>query len=197
MFKVNDNYCKLPATYLFTEIARRVNTFQKENPSAKIIRMGIGDVTRPIIPVAIDALHNAVDDQADYTTFHGYGPEQGYDFLRSRIAENDYEKRGIHVELDEIFVSDGAKSDTGNIGDILSVDNIIAVTDPVYPVYVDTNVMAGRAGEFDGQKWSDIVYMPCTAENSFIPALPGAPSRYYISLLSQQSYRHNAHTRSA
>ena len=172
MFKVNDNYCKLPATYLFTEIARRVNTFQKENPEAKIIRMGIGDVTRPIIPASIAALHNAVDDQADAATFHGYGPEQGYDFLRSCIAENDYHKRGINIDLNEIFVSDGAKSDTGNIGDILSIDNIVAVTDPVYPVYVDTNVMAGRAGEFDGQKWSNIVYLPCTSGNSFVPALP-------------------------
>lgn len=173
MFRINDNYTKLPASYLFSEVARRVNAYQEAHPDVEIIRMGIGDVTRPLCKAVIDALHKAVDDEADSATFHGYGPEQGYDFLTGKIAEYDYQRRGIDISPDEIFISDGAKSDTGNIGDILAVTNRIAVTDPVYPVYIDTNVMGGRGGELlpDG-RWSNIEYLPCTSENGFVPALP-------------------------
>jgi LL-diaminopimelate aminotransferase len=169
---LNNNFLTLPQTYLFSEIARRVSVFKEKNPDADIIRMGIGDVTLPIVPAVIDALHAAVDQMGTKEGFHGYGPEQGYDFLRKAIQKNDYLDNGIDIAIDEIFVSDGAKSDTGNIGDILSKDNVIAVTDPVYPVYVDTNVMAGRGGELVDGKWSNIVYMPCTKENGFVPALP-------------------------
>lgn len=173
MFKVNDNFTKLPASYLFSQVAAKISTFLAENPGVEVIRMGIGDVTRPVCQAAIDAMHKAVDDEASSATFHGYGPEQGYAFLRDKIAEYDYNRRGINVAADEIFISDGAKSDTGNIGDILSPTDKVAVTDPVYPVYVDTNVMAGRAGHLlpDGH-WSNIVYLPCTAANGFVPALP-------------------------
>ena len=173
MFKVNDNFTQLPSSYLFSEVARRIKIYTGSHPDAHVIRMGIGDVTRPLCPAVIDALHKAVDDEAKGETFHGYGPEQGYDFLISKIVEHDYNSRGIDIQADEIFVSDGAKSDTGNIGDILSVANRVAVTDPVYPVYVDTNVMAGRAGKLmpDG-RWSNIEYLPCTAQNDFVPELP-------------------------
>lgn len=173
MFKVNDNFCKLPASYLFSEVAKRLAKFKEDHPDKEIIRMGIGDVTRPICPAAIEALHRAADDQSNAATFHGYGPEQGYSFLTEQIAAIDFRARGIDMDTDEIFVSDGAKSDSGNIGDILALTDKVAVTDPVYPVYVDTNVMAGRAGVLgaDG-RWSNIEYLPCTAENSFIPALP-------------------------
>ena len=182
MFKINDNFCKLPASYLFSEVARRLAKFKEEHPDKEIIRMGIGDVTRPICPAAIEALHRAADDQACAERFHGYGPEQGYPFLTERIADIDFRARGIEISADEIFVSDGAKSDSGNIGDILSISDKIAVTDPVYPVYIDTNVMAGRAGELgaDG-RWSGIEYLPCTADNNFIPALPsGNPDVIYL-----------------
>lgn len=172
MFKINDNFCKLPESYLFSEVARRINAFKESHPEADIIRMGIGDVTLPLCPAAIEAMHKAVDDEGDSATFHGYGPEQGYPFLREAIAKNDYRERGIDIDASEIFVSDGAKSDTGNFGDILSEDAVVAVTDPVYPVYVDTNIMAGRAGELDGTAWNRIVYLPVTAENGFEPALP-------------------------
>lgn len=172
MFKINDNFTILPESYLFSEVGRRIAAFCKANPDAKVIRMGIGDVTKPICPAVIEAMHKAVDEMADSATFHGYGPEQGYAFLRDAIAENDYRNRGIAVDSDEIFISDGAKSDTGNIGDILGVDNIVAVTDPVYPVYVDTNVMGGRAGELADGKWSRIEYLPVTAANNFVPELP-------------------------
>lgn len=173
MIKVNDNFLKLPASYLFSEIARKVEQFKKENPEAPVIRMGIGDVTRPICQAAISGLRRGVDDEAKEQTFRGYGPEQGYPFLREKIAQIDYRARGIEIDIDEIFISDGAKSDTGNIGDIFSRDCKVAVTDPVYPVYVDTNVMAGRAGEpLAAGGWSNIEYMPCTAENGFIPSLP-------------------------
>ena len=176
MFHINDNFCKLAESYLFSEVAKRINAYKEAHPEADIIRMGIGDVTRPLCPAAIGAMHSAVDDEADARTFHGYGPEQGYAFLREAIAENDYRARGIDIDTDEIFVSDGAKSDTGNIGDILSRSNRVAVTDPVYPVYVDTNVMGGRAGELDVEGcWSNIVYLPVTAENGFVPALPTEP----------------------
>lgn len=172
MIKVNDNFCKLPASYLFSEVAKRIETFKKGNPGVEIIRMGIGDVTSPICNAVIEAMHKAVDDQSRISTFHGYGPEQGYAFLREKISEFDYKNRGIGIDASEIFISDGAKSDTGNIGDILAVDCNIAVTDPVYPVYVDTNVMAGRAGELADGKWSGIEYLPCTAENNFDPSFP-------------------------
>lgn len=173
MIKVNDNFTLLSPSYLFSEIAKKVSDFKALHPQADIIRMGIGDVTRPICPAAIEGLKRGADDEANESTFHGYGPEQGYDFLRNAIAANDYAARGIDVSADEIFISDGAKSDTGNIGDILSPDCRVAVTDPVYPVYVDTNVMAGRAGtvQTDG-RWNRIVYLPCTAENGFVPSLP-------------------------
>jgi len=173
MIKVNENYTKLPGSYLFSEIAKKVNEFKNAHPSANVIRLGIGDVTKPLPPAIINALHGAVDEMASAETFRGYGPEQGYDFLVNAIVENDYEARGLDIKADEIFVSDGSKSDTGNIGDILGTDNIVAITDPVYPVYVDTNVMAGRSGDLgkDG-KWSKIIYLPCTAENDFIPELP-------------------------
>lgn len=177
MAKVNENYAKLPGSYLFAEIARRTAAFSAEHPDVELIKMGIGDVTRPLAPAVVEAMHAAVDDLASVETFHGYGPEQGYDFLRSAIAERDFRARGVEIADDEIFVSDGAKSDCGNIGDILSVDNKIAVCDPVYPVYVDTNAMAGRAGEYDedAQGWTSITYMPTTAENDFVPALPETP----------------------
>lgn len=181
MIKVNDNFCKLPAGYLFSEVARRIEAYRKAHPDAAIIRMGIGDVTCPICQAAVDAIHRAADDQLSEFTFHGYGPEQGYAFLREKISEYDYKKRGINIGIDEIFISDGAKSDTGNIGDILSTDCKVAVTDPVYPVYVDTNVMSGRAGELCDNKWSRIEYLPCTAENNFVPALPvGNPDVIYL-----------------
>lgn len=182
MVQVNDNFLRLPASYLFSEIARKVKQFQQDHPDAPVIRMGIGDVTRPICQAAIAGLRKGVDDEAGESTFHGYGPEQGYDFLRNAIAENDYRARGIDIADDEIFISDGAKSDTGNIGDIFSSSCRVAVTDPVYPVYVDTNVMAGRAGEHlpDGH-WSNIEYLPATAENGFVPALPtGNPDLIYL-----------------
>ena len=174
MAKVNENYAKLPGSYLFAEIARRTAEYSAAHPDAKLIKMGIGDVTRPLAPAVIDAMHTAVNDMASIESFHGYGPEQGYDFLRKAIADNDFRSRGVEVDEDEIFVSDGAKSDCGNIGDILSTDNVIAVCDPVYPVYVDTNAMAGRAGEYDEelQGWTNIIYMPTTAENHFVPELP-------------------------
>lgn len=174
MAKVNENYQKLPGSYLFSEIARRTAAYSEEHPEANLIKMGIGDVTRPLAPTVIEAMHNAVNDLSKPETFHGYGPEQGYDFLREVIAENDFHARGVDIAVDEIFVSDGAKSDCGNIGDILAIDNKIAVCDPVYPVYVDTNAMAGRAGEYDeeAQGWTNIYYMPTTAENNFCPALP-------------------------
>ena len=173
MIRVNDNFTLLPQSYLFSEIARKVSDFTTSHPDEKIIRMGIGDVTRPLCPAAIEAMHLAVDDEASSSTFHGYGPEQGYAFLREAIAENDYRARGLDISPDDIFISDGAKSDTGNIGDILARDCRVAVTDPVYPVYVDTHVMAGRAGKpLPDGGWSGIEFLPCTGENDFVPALP-------------------------
>ena len=173
MIRVNDNFTLLPQSYLFSEIARKVSDFTASHPAEKIIRMGIGDVTRPLCPAAIEAMHLAVDDEASSSAFHGYGPEQGYAFLREAIAENDYSARGLDISPDDIFISDGAKSDTGNIGDILARDCRVAVTDPVYPVYVDTNVMAGRAGKpLPDGGWSGIEFLPCTGENDFVPALP-------------------------
>ena len=174
MFKVNENYLKLPGSYLFSTIGKKVNAFVQDNPEKKIIRLGIGDVTQPLAPAIIQAFHTAVDEMADAKTFRGYAPDLGYEFLRNAIRENDYIARGCQIEADEIFVSDGAKCDSGNIQEIFSQDNKIAVCDPVYPVYVDTNVMAGRTGTYDSRKetWSNIIYMPCTAENNFAPELP-------------------------
>ena len=182
MIKINENFRILQQSYLFSDIAKRVSAFIQANPQADIIRMGIGDVTRPICPASVTAMHKASDEMAHEDTFRGYGPEQGYEFLAECISRHDYAARGIEIGVDEIFISDGAKSDLGNIGDILSVDNTVAITDPVYPVYVDTNVMAGRAGVpgADGN-WSKIVYLPCTADNGFIPQLPATvPDMIYL-----------------
>ena len=173
MVTINDNFQKLPGSYLFSEIAKRVAKYKEENPQAEVIRMGIGDVTLPLCDAVIKAMHKAVDEMASSETFRGYGPEQGYKFLIETIIKNDFNPRGVSLDTDEMFISDGAKSDTGNIGDILGLGNIIAVTDPVYPVYIDTNVMAGRAGDLlENGQWSKIVYLPCTAENKFVPSLP-------------------------
>jgi LL-diaminopimelate aminotransferase len=173
MPRINDHYLKLKAGYLFPEIGRRVKAFSDAHPQAKVIRLGIGDVTEPLPPACIEAMHKAVEEMAHRHTFHGYGPEQGYDFLRNAIAEHDYQSRGVDVSHDEIFISDGSKCDTGNILDIFAADNRIAVQDPVYPVYVDTNVMAGHTGPADAQgRFAKLVYLPCTAENNFTPDLP-------------------------
>lgn len=169
---VNENFLKLQSSYLFSDIAKKVKAFQTENPGVEVIRMGIGDVTQPLAPVCIEAMKNAVEELAHSDSFRGYGPEQGYSFLQEAIRDNDFAPRGISIETDEIFISDGAKSDTGNIGDILGISNCFGVTDPIYPVYIDSNVMAGRAGEFQNGKWSNVHYMPCNAENSFIPQIP-------------------------
>lgn len=173
MALINENYLKLPGSYLFSEIARRVEAYKSANPEANIIRLGIGDVTKPLPAAVIAGLHTAVDEMADEKTFKGYGPEQGYDFLLEKIIEFDFKTRGVDLAADEIFVSDGSKSDTANFQEIFSQNTKIAITDPVYPVYVDSNVMAGRSGTLgaDG-KWSDMVYIPCTAENGFVPQLP-------------------------
>lgn len=174
MFKINDNYLKLPGSYLFSTIAKKVNAFAEANPDKKIIRLGIGDVTQPLAPAVIRRMHEAVDEMADAATFKGYAPDLGYEFLRQTIADNDYKARGVEIAIDEIFISDGAKSDSGNIGDIFAKNNKIAVCDPVYPVYVDTNAMSGRTGEYlkDEERWSNVIYMPCTSENQFVPELP-------------------------
>ena len=174
MFKINDNYTKLPGSYLFSTIGKKVAAFTAANPDKAIIRLGIGDVTQPLASSIIDSLHSAVDEMADASTFKGYAPDLGYEFLRSAIAKNDYLSRGVKIDIDEIFISDGAKCDSGNIQEIFAVDNKIAVCDPVYPVYVDTNVMAGRAGQYNPttELWSDIIYMPCKAENNFAPEIP-------------------------
>ncbi len=171
MANINDNYLKLPGSYLFAEIARRVAAYKEAHPEADIIRLGIGDVTQPLPQVSIEAMHKAVDEMANQETFRGYGPEQGYDFLIDKIIETNY--KGLDIAKDEIFVSDGSKSDCGNIQEIFGVDNTVAITDPVYPVYLDTNVMAGRTGDLkDDGMFEGIIYMPCTAENNFMPALP-------------------------
>ncbi|MFA6872431.1 MAG: LL-diaminopimelate aminotransferase [Bacteroidaceae bacterium] len=173
MALVNEHFLKLPGSYLFSDIAKRVNSFKVTHPKTEIIRLGIGDVTRPLPAACIEAMHKAVDELASASTFRGYGPEQGYDFLIEAIVKNDYASRGIQIDPSEVFVNDGAKSDTGNIGDILRHDNSVGVTDPIYPVYIDSNVMFGRAGTLneDG-KWSNITYFPCLAENDFIPTIP-------------------------
>ena len=173
MALVNEHFLKLPNNYLFADIAKKVNAFKVSHPKAEVISLGIGDVTQPLCPAVIEAMHKAVDEMASKDTFRGYGPEQGYQFLRDAIVKNDFVARGIHLEASEIFVNDGAKSDTGNFQELVRWDNSIGVTDPIYPVYIDSNVMIGRAGELgeDG-KWSNVTYMPCSAENNFTPALP-------------------------
>jgi len=174
MFKINDNYLKLPGSYLFSTIAKKVAAYSEANPDKQIIRLGIGDVTQPLAPAIIESLHRAVDEMSKAESFHGYAPDLGYEFLRTAIARNDYADRGCDISADEIFVSDGAKCDSGNIQEIFSTNNKIAVCDPVYPVYVDTNVMAGRTGTYDSvsETWSDVIYMPCIEENNFAPELP-------------------------
>ncbi len=182
MVKVNTNFQKLPGGYLFPEIGRRTRAFQATNPPLPLIRMGIGDVTRPLAPAVVEAMEKASHEMGAQDTFRGYCEETcgAYDFLRFAI-QRAYKRQGVDIADDEIFVSDGAKSDCGNIGDIFSVDNVVAVCDPVYPVYVDTNAMAGRAGDYDGEKWTNLVYLPCTAENGFFPALPArVPDIIYI-----------------
>ncbi len=174
MYRINEDYIKLPGSYLFSTIGRKVAAFQEANPDKSIIRLGIGDVTQPLAPAIIEALHSAVDEMAHAETFHGYAPDLGYEFLRSAMAKNDYQDRGCEIGADEIFISDGAKCDSGNIQEIFARDSRIAVCDPVYPVYVDTNVMAGRTGTYDSARetWSDVIYMPCTKETDFAPELP-------------------------
>lgn len=174
MIKINENYLNLQDSYLFSTIAKKVAEFQEKNPDKKVIKLGIGDVTLPIVPKVVEAIHKAADEMGTKESFRGYGPEQGYDFLREKIVEFDYKKRGIDIEKDEIFVSDGAKCDTANIQELFDKDNIIAITDPVYPVYLDTNVMAGRSGKFNEKtgKFEKVVYMPVKAENNFVPELP-------------------------
>ncbi len=185
MFRVNDNYQKLPGSYLFSTIARKVSEYQAAHPDRTLVRLGIGDDTQPLAPAIIEALHGAVDEMGKAESFRGYAPDLGYEFLRNAIAENDYRARGCDISADEIFVSDGAKSDSGNIQEIFSTDNRIAVCDPVYPVYVDSNVMAGRTGVYDPstEVWSNVIYMPCTKENNFVPEFPKeTPDMIYLCL---------------
>ncbi len=179
MTKINSNYVKLPGSYLFSEISRRVSEYTSLHPEKEVIRLGIGDVTKPLTPTIVNAMHKAVDEMADASTFRGYGPEQGYDFLRQAIISYDFAPRGVDIAADEIFVSDGAKSDTGNIGDIFGVDNTVAVCDPSYTVYVDTNAMAGRAGNYSDRTghWDNLIYMPCTKDNHFVAEVPGENDR--------------------
>ncbi|MCD8127525.1 MAG: LL-diaminopimelate aminotransferase [Clostridiales bacterium] len=177
MATINSDYQKLPGSYLFSEVARRISVYAQAHPERKIIKLSIGDVTRPLVPAVTDALHAAVDEMGRAKTFRGYGPEQGYAFLREAIVAYDFQRRGVNIQPDEVFISDGAKSDCSNIGDIFGADNKVAVCDPVYPVYVDTNAMAGRAGDYDAQaeKWTNLYYMSTVAENGFVPALPTEP----------------------
>ena len=172
MALVNDHFLKLPNNYLFADIAKRVNAFRVSHPQARLISLGIGDVTQPLCPAVTEAMHKAVDEMAAKSTFRGYGPEHGYQFLREAIVKNDFLPRGIHLDTSEIFINDGAKSDTGNIQELVRWDNSIGVTDPIYPVYIDSNVMIGRAGVLENGRWSNVVYMTCTAENDFVPQLP-------------------------
>lgn len=172
MALINEHFLKLPDNYLFADIAKKVNAFKVQHPTADVISLGIGDVTRPLCPAVIEAMHKAVDEMSTKEGFHGYGPEQGYLFLREAIVKNDFLSRGIHLDPSEIFINDGAKSDTGNIQELVRWDNSIGVTDPIYPVYIDSNVMIGRAGVLQDGRWSNVVYMPCTVENNFVPQLP-------------------------
>lgn len=172
MALINEHFLKLQKNYLFADIAKKVNAFKVSHPKANVISLGIGDVTQPLCPAVIEAMHKAVDDMATKKNFHGYGPEQGYIWLREAIVKNDFLPRGIHLDANEIFVNDGAKSDTGNIGELIRWDNSMAVTDPIYPVYIDSNVMNGRAGVFENGKWSNVTYMPCDESNEFVPQIP-------------------------
>ncbi len=183
MFKINDNYLKLPGSYLFSTIGKKTAAYREAHPDREVISLGIGDVTQPLAPAVIEALHGAVDEMAKAETFRGYAPDLGYEFLRRAIVENDYRARGVDIAEDEVFISDGAKSDSGNIVDIFAIDNTIAVTDPVYPVYVDSNAMSGKTGDYLKEKecWSNVIYMPCTAENDFVPEIPErTPDIIYI-----------------
>ena len=183
MVTVNHNYLKLPGSYLFSTIGKKVRAYKEENPEKEVISLGIGDVTQPLVPAIIEALHSAVEEMAHAETFHGYAPDLGYEFLRNAIAKNDYQDRGCDIEADEIFVSDGAKSDSGNIQEIFGTDNKVAVCDPVYPVYVDTNVMAGRTGEYNTvrENFDGVIYMPCCKENGFLPEFPSeVPDLVYL-----------------
>ena len=183
MVTVNHNYLKLPGSYLFSTIGKKVRAYKEENPDKEVISLGIGDVTQPLVPAIIDALHGAVEEMAHAETFHGYAPDLGYEFLRRAIAKNDYQDRGCDIAADEIFVSDGAKSDSGNIQEIFGTDNKVAVCDPVYPVYVDTNVMAGRTGEYNTvrENFDGVIYMPCRKENGFLPECPSeVPDLIYL-----------------
>ncbi len=183
MFKINDNYLKLPGSYLFSTIGKKTAAYREAHPDREVISLGIGDVTQPLAPAVIEALHGAVDEMAKAETFRGYAPDLGYEFLRRAIVENDYRVRGVDIAEDEVFISDGAKSDSGNIVDIFAIDNTIAVTDPVYPVYVDSNAMSGKTGDYLKEKecWSNVIYMPCTAENDFVPEIPErTPDIIYI-----------------
>ena len=172
MALVNDHFLKLPNNYLFADIAKKVNAFKATHPKIDVISLGIGDVTQPLAPAVIEAIHKAADEMATRQGFRGYGPEQGYDFLRDAILKNDFLSRGIHLDRDEVFINDGAKSDTGNIQELVRWDNSIGVTDPIYPVYIDSNVMIGRAGVQENGRWSNVIYMPCNAENNFVPQIP-------------------------
>lgn len=172
MALVNEHFLKLSNNYLFADIAKKVNAFKVSHPKAELISLGIGDVTQPLCPAVIEAMHKAVDEMSVKSSFRGYGPERGYDFLREAILKNDFLPRGIHLDANEIFVNDGAKSDTGNIQEIVRWDNSIGVTDPIYPVYIDSNVMIGRAGILQDGRWNNVTYFPCTEENNFTPALP-------------------------
>ncbi len=172
MALINENFLKLSSNYLFSDIAKKVKTYKITHPKERVISLGIGDVTRPLPQACLEAMHKAVDEMGNQQTFRGYGPEQGYSFLIDAIIKNDYASRGVTLDPGEVFINDGAKSDTGNIGDILRHDNSVGVTDPIYPVYIDSNVMSGRAGDSDGSKWSNVVYIPCTEENHFVPEFP-------------------------
>ena len=176
MLQINENFLKLSDNYLFADIAKKVHAFRNQHPELSVISLGIGDVTQPLPAACIEAMQKAVTEMGSSASFHGYGPEQGYDFLRGAILKNEYESRGVQLELNEIFISDGAKSDCGNIGDILGIQNTVAITDPVYPVYIDSNVMSGRTGVWENRRWSRINYLPCNHENRFIPSLPAQPA---------------------
>lgn len=194
MFHVNENYQKLPGSYLFSTIGKKVNAYQEANPDKEIIRLGIGDVTQPIAPAIIEAMHKAVDEMGHAETFHGYAPDLGYAFLRKAIVDNDYKAKGCDISEDEIFVSDGAKSDSANIQEIFAQNNRIAVCDPVYPVYVDSNVMAGRTGTYDKatETWSDVIYMPCTAANNFCTGISKGDTGHHLFMSSKQPDRNNS-----
>lgn len=176
MLQINENFLKLSDNYLFADITKKVHAFRNQHPELSVISLGIGDVTQPLPAACIEAMQKAVTEMGSSASFHGYGPEQGYDFLRVAILKNEYESRGVQLELNEIFISDGAKSDCGNIGDILGIQNTVAITDPVYPVYIDSNVMSGRTGVWENRRWSRINYLPCNHENRFIPSLPAQPA---------------------